>query len=50
MIEHLNAEVRATSAEPEMRTRFEQEGTQPEVAMSAEQFAAVVRGDIETWQ
>ena len=49
-VDRLTTEIRAISAEPEMRARFEQEGAEPETAMSAEQFAAVVSSDIGTWR
>ena len=50
LVERLNAEIRAIAAEPEMRARFEQEGAEPETAMNPEQFATLVRDDIETWR
>ncbi len=50
MVERLNAEIRKIIATPEMQKRFAQEGADPSTSMTAGEFAAYVRADIEKWR
>lgn len=50
MVDRLNVEIRAIIATPDMQKRFAQEGADPSTAMTAGEFAAYVRADIEKWR
>jgi len=50
MVDRLNAEIRAIVATPDMQKRFAQEGAEPSTSMTAAEFAAYVRSDIEKWR
>jgi tripartite-type tricarboxylate transporter receptor subunit TctC len=49
LLDRLNSEIRAVAASPEMREVFEKEGADS-AAMTAGEFAAFVRSDIEKWR
>jgi tripartite-type tricarboxylate transporter receptor subunit TctC len=49
LLDRLNSEIRAVTASSEMREVFEKEGADS-AAMTAGEFAAFVRSDIEKWR
>ncbi len=50
LVQRLNSEIRAIIATPEMQKRFAQEGADPSLSMTSEEFAAYVRSEIEKWR
>lgn len=49
VVNRLNAEIRAIVSSPEMREVFDKEGVDP-ASMTAAEFAAFVRSDIDKWR
>jgi tripartite-type tricarboxylate transporter receptor subunit TctC len=49
LLDRLNSEIRTVTASSEMREVFEKEGADS-AAMTAGEFAAFVRSDIEKWR
>lgn len=50
VIERLNAEIRTVIDTPELRERFAQEGAEPSTSVTADQFAAYVRQELDKWR
>jgi tripartite-type tricarboxylate transporter receptor subunit TctC len=50
VIDKLNAEIRTVIDTPELRERFAQEGAEPSTSVTADQFAAYVRQELDKWR
>lgn len=49
VVDKLNAEIRTIIDTPELRERFAQEGAEPSTTVTADQFAAYVRQELDKW-
>jgi tripartite-type tricarboxylate transporter receptor subunit TctC len=50
VVERLNSEIGAIIDTPEMRERFAQEGAEPATGVTAAQFAAYVKRELDKWR